>query len=366
MTISREFSPLLFDQLQTLLRKQYSHESVLLSGADPLPTVQVVPIGDPVLDALLSGQSDVGGIPRGMITEISGPNSAGKTTLAQEILSSFMRSFPKRGGAFVDAECATDINYLQVMEIPVKEKRFAFSRPNQGKEALHTIAQLAKTGMFSCIVLDSFAALDPPHSEKKDREIGDSQIGSVSKMAAEAFRELKPILAANDCALIIINQERIKMTAMGPRGIQTTGGEVIAYWSDLRLRITHGDKDSGERIIKVIKSKTQAIASSEATFYIQHGIGIDRTASLYNQLVEKNLLTVVGGGNHTIPFMDGTEFHKVKGKENLFDLLKQNSNFRSAACKALSIPDFSPRLSYHVKRPASQLTDPPLIINQEE
>jgi recombination protein RecA len=366
MTISRDFSPILFDNLQTLLRKQYSHESVLLSGLDPLPTVQVVPIGDPVLDALLAGDSNEGGIPRGMIVEISGPNAAGKTTLGQEILAAFMKRFPGRGGAFVDAECATDIRYLNVMEIPVKEKRFGFSRPNQGKEALHLIGQLAKTGMYSCIVLDSFAALDPPHSEKKDREIGDSQIGSVSKMAAEAFRELKPILAANDCTLIIINQERIKMTAMGPRGIQTTGGEVIQYWSDLRLRVTHGDKDAGERNIKVLKSKTQAIANTEASFYIKHGSGIDRTASLYNQLVEKNLINVAGGGNHTVPFMEGTPYYKVKGKETFFDALKEDIEFRQKACNALNIPFFNPRSSYHATKPTAPVEQPILIEQEEE
>lgn len=343
-----------FNVLQSGAASQYGHNRSLISGADGVPPVKVMPIGDPLLDNLFSGGMinpanglQAGGIMMNSITEIFGSYSSGKTTLALEWLAAFARAYPDRGIAFIDAEASLDIRYAAHLGVPVNDARFSYSLPEEGKEAMTIVKKLMQSGMYSCIVLDSVAALQPPVSDAKDRETGDNQIAAHAKMMAESIREIKYLPRAEECTLILLNQERINLTKMGAFGKKSTGGDAVAFFSDMRISINKISKESDEREVQVVKSKCQAVPWTSANIHVKHGLGIDRLESVISLGVAANFIQTGGAGWMTMNWANMPEeaSKKVQGREKLTELLYNNTVLRESLCSALGVQPFTPRLS---------------------
>lgn len=335
----KDFDINTFRAFQKAGQKAWKNEAAILTGLDEIPAVQVVPIGDPAFDKLLAGHSDVGGIIRGGIVEIAGQFSSGKTTLSLEYLARFMKEQPNRAVAFIDVEAAFDSEYAKHLGVDVDSERFIYSRPLSGQEAVSVAAKLIETGMFSCIVMDSWAALIPPRQAAKD-VIGDHSVGDHAKLSSDALRAITPLTKPNDCTFIILNQERIKMTPMGARGKQTTGGNAIAFYTDMRLSVNKVKKDSDDRSVVVVKAKSQALPWTECTISIKHGIGLDRLASVINLGITDKHIVTGGAGWMTLAFWEGK---RIQGMNKLCEFLREDNDARKALCDALGIPEFTPR-----------------------
>lgn len=330
-----------FQALQKASQKKYKNQASLLCGLEEIPAVEVVPINDPILDKLLAGNADYGGIIRGGIIEISGGFSSGKTTLALEWLAQFMNTIaPDRGVAFIDVEKAMDSAYARHLGVDVDSERFVYSRPEDGQEAVTLVRDLMRTGMFSCIVLDSWAALEAPRQADAET-IGNHGVGDLARLSGDALRAIKGAAASNDTTFIILNQERVNMTAMGARGKKTTGGNAMTFFPDMRLSVNKKKKDGDERIVQVIKSKCQAMPWTSASIWIKHNLGLDRMESLISMAIIHKMIVTGGAGWMTLSFIE--EDKKVQGRERLADYLITHDAERDLLCDLLNVDPFKPR-----------------------
>ncbi len=337
--MSNTFQAELFKSFQKAQQKKYKNPSSILTGLDEIPAVEVIPIGDPLVDRLLAGTSPEGGIIRAGIVEISGGFSSGKTTLSLEWMAKVMKMFPDRGAAFIDAEHAFDEQYARHIGVPTDSERFVYSSPKGGQEACTLVRDLANTGMFSMIIVDSWAALLPPRQENSET-IGNHSIGDLARLTSAALPAISAAAKHNDCTVIILNQERVNMTPMGARGKKTTGGNAMGFYSDMRLSINKVKKDSDDRVLQVTKAKSQALPWTETTITIKHGVGLDRLESLISLAIADGFITTGGAGWMTLHI---GEAKKVQGRANLCSLLVQDEDVRAALCKLINIPNFEPR-----------------------
>lgn len=334
-----KFQPELFTAFKKAQQKKYKNESSLLNGGDDIPSVQVIPIGDPIIDKLLAGQSPVGGIIRGGVNEISGGFSSGKTTLALEWLAQAMKLFPDRAVAFIDVEHSFDAQYAAHIGVDIEDPRFVFSAPKNGQEAVTLMRDLADTGMFSMIVVDSWAALIPPRQENAEL-LGQASIGDLARLGNDSLPQISTSAKHNDCTIIILNQERVNMTPMGARGKKTTGGNPIVFYTDMRLSVNKESKDGDERVISIVKAKSQALPWTEANITIKHGVGLDRLESLISLAIEQGHIVTGGAGWMTLNI---DKAQKVQGRDKLCKLLIENEETRNHLCKLMDVTPFVPR-----------------------
>lgn len=268
------------------LEKQYGKGSIMRLGDQPHVNIATISTGSLAIDNALG----IGGVPRGRIVEIFGPESSGKTTIAMHVVAEAQ----KMGGyaAFIDAEHAFDPKYARALGINTDE--LLMSQPDSGEQALEITETLIRSGALDVIIVDSVAALIP--KAELEGDMGDSHMGLQARLMSQALRKLTGIVSKTRTCLIFINQIRDKIGVMFGSPETTTGGRALKFYSSIRLDIRRigslkkGDEVIGNRtVIKVVKNK-MAPPFKKAEFNIMYGVGISRVAEVLDLAVEIDLI----------------------------------------------------------------------------
>ena len=272
------------------IEKMYGKGSIMRLGDQNKLQVDVIPTGSLSLDVALG----VGGLPRGRIVEIYGPESSGKTTLALHVAAEAQ----KKGGevAFVDAEHALDPTYARALGVNIDE--MLISQPDTGEQALEITEALVRSGAIDVIVVDSVAALVP--RAEIEGEMGDSFVGLQARLMSQALRKLAGAISKGNCAVIFINQLREKIGVMYGNPETTTGGRALKFYASVRIDIRrtetlkNGSTPVGNRVrAKVVKNKI-APPFKEAEFDIMYGEGISRVGEMLDMGLKFGLLQKSG------------------------------------------------------------------------
>jgi recombination protein RecA len=321
------------DLALTQIEKQFGKGSIMRLGSkEALVPVDVIPTGALSLDAALG----VGGVPRGRVVEVYGPEASGKTTIALHLVAEAQRL----GGmaAFVDAEHALDAKYAKRLGVDVDN--LLVSQPDYGEQALEIAEALVRSNAIDVIVIDSVAALVP--RAELEGEMGDSMPGLQARLMSQALRKLTAIVAKSKTCLVFINQIREKIGVMFGNPETTTGGRALKFYSSVRLDIRRiaaikdGDRVVGNRTrAKVVKNK-MAAPFREAEFDILYGEGISREGDLIDVAVGLNLIEKSGSW-----YSFGGE-RMGQGRENTRQFLRENADIskriETEVRKALNLP----------------------------
>lgn len=300
------------------IEKQFGKGSVIRLGAKDVVPVAVISTGSIALDAALG----VGGVPRGRVVEIFGPESSGKTTLALQIVAEAQRN--KGLCAFVDAEHALDPGYAKKLGVDVDN--LFVSQPDFGEQALEIAEALVRSGGMDVVVIDSVAALVP--KAELDGEMGDSHVGLQARLMSQALRKLTGIVFKSNTCLIFINQIREKIGVMYGNPETTTGGRALKFYSSVRIdvrriaAIKEGDKVVGNRTrAKLVKNKVAA-PFREAEFDILYGEGISKEGELLDMAADRDIVEKSGAWYAYKGERIG------QGRENARNFLKENPAVR--------------------------------------
>jgi recombination protein RecA len=308
------------------LKKEFGEGSIMTLETIPKVDVEVISTGSPSLDLALG----VGGLPRGRIIEIYGPESSGKTTLALSVASQVQ----KTGGrvAFIDTEHALDPDYAK--RIGVNVEKLVISQPDSGEDALNIVEKLIRSGLFDLIIVDSVAALVP--RAELEGEVGDQFIGLQARMMSQALRKLTGIISKTRTVLIFINQTRAMIGGTVPGQETTPGGKALKFYASVRIelkrvaQIKKGEEIIGNKIkAKIVKNKV-APPFKTAEFDIYYNEGISYEADLIN-LGER--LGVI----------------KKSGNSYFFEEIKLGSSFQSAREFLKQNPEISKKIFEKIK-----------------
>lgn len=299
------------------IEKQYGKGSIMrLGDSDVAKDIQVVSTGSLGLDIALG----VGGLPRGRIVEIYGPESSGKTTLTLQVIAEMQ----KLGGtaAFIDAEHALDPQYAQKIGVNVQE--LLISQPDNGEQALEITDMLVRSGSVDVVVVDSVAALTP--RAEIEGEMGEPQMGLQARLMSQALRKLTANIKRTNTMVIFINQIRMKIGVMFGNPETTTGGNALKFYASVRLDIRRtGSIKRGEEIVgnetrvKIVKNKV-APPFKQADFDILYGEGISRESEIIELGVLHKLIEKAGAWYS----YNGEKIGQ--GKDNVRDYLKERKN----------------------------------------
>ncbi|MBW2681463.1 MAG: recombinase RecA, partial [Deltaproteobacteria bacterium] len=309
----------------TQIERQFGKGSIMKLGSQAVLDVPVIPTGSLALDKALG----VGGLPRGRVCEIFGPESSGKTTLALHAVAEAQ----KQGGiaAFIDAEHALDISYARKLGINCDELLVA--QPDTGEQALEITDMLVRSGAIDIIVIDSVAALVP--RAEIEGEMGDHHMGLQARLMSQALRKLAAIISKTLTSVIFINQIRMKIGIVFGNPETTTGGNALKFYSSVRLdirrigTIKEGQEVVGNRTrVKVVKNKL-APPFREAEFDIMYGEGISRTGELLDIGVEEGIIDKSGAWYS----YDGERMGQ--GRNNVKEFFKVNPDISNAVSAKL-------------------------------
>ena len=299
------------------IEKQFGKGSIVRLGSrEALLPIAVIPTGSISFDLALG----VGGVPRGRVTEIFGPESSGKTTITLQIIAEAQRA----GGlaAFVDAEHALDPGYAKKLGVDVDN--LLVSQPDSGEQALEITEALVRSGAIDVLVVDSVAALVP--KAELDGEMGDSHMGLQARLMSQALRKLTGTVSKSRTALIFINQIREKIGVMFGNPETTTGGRALKFYSSVRIDIRRiaavkeGDTVVGSRTkVKIVKNKVAA-PFREAEFDILYGEGISREGDVLDLAATHNVVEKSGAWYS----FNGERIGQ--GRENTRGFLKENKD----------------------------------------
>jgi recombination protein RecA len=313
------------------IEKQFGKGSIMALGEARSEPISVIPTGSLGLDAALG----VGGLPRGRVVEVFGPESSGKTTLTLHAIAEAQR----QGGvaAFIDAEHALDVSYAQ--RLGVSTDHLLVSQPDTGEQALEIVETLVRSGAVDLIVVDSVAALTP--RAEIEGEMGDTHVGLQARLMSQALRKLTAVTARHQACVIFINQIRMKIGVMFGSPETTPGGTALKFYASVRLdirrtgQIKNGDVVVGSRArVKVVKNKV-APPFREAEFDILYGAGIGRATELIDLGVDRGLVEKSGawyavGGERIGQGRDRAAEHLLAHPE-LLDRLRRQTLLQASA-----------------------------------
>jgi len=301
------------------IEKQFGKGAVIRMGDTKVRNIEVISTGCLDLDMALG----VGGLPRGRVVEIYGPESSGKTTVALHVVAEAQ----KKGGvaAFIDAEHALDPIYAKKLGVDVDQ--LYVSQPDTGEQALEITEALVRSGAIDVVVIDSVAALVP--KQEIDGEMGDSHVGLQARLMSQALRKLTGIVNKTNCVCIFINQLREKVGVMYGNPETTPGGRALKFYSSVRIDIRRGDQlKDGPNVVgnrtkaKIVKNKV-APPFRVAEFDILYGEGISKEGSLLDNAI---LLDVIHKSGAWFSYGDS---RIGQGRENVRKYLKENPEFAS-------------------------------------
>jgi len=298
----------------TQIERQFGKGSIMRLGQRDVTGIAAISSGSIGVDAALG----VGGMPRGRIVEIFGPESSGKTTLSLHVIAEAQRL----GGlaAFIDAEHALDADYARRLGVDIDN--LLVSQPDSGEQALEISEMLVRSGAIDVIVIDSVAALVP--RAELEGEMGDSHVGLHARLMSQALRKLTGIVSKSKTCLVFINQIREKIGVMFGNPETTTGGRALKFYSSVRVeirrttQIKEGDEVTGSRAkVKVVKNKCAA-PFKQAEFDINYGEGISREGEIIDLGVELRLVDKSGS------WFSYGDMRLGQGRENAKQFLKDN------------------------------------------
>lgn len=311
------------------IEKQFGKGAIMQLGDNPILNIEAIPTGSLQLDRALG----VGGVPRGRIVEIYGPESSGKTTLTLHIVAEAQ----KKGGvcAFIDAEHALDPVYAKALGVDI-EKLF-ISQPDTAEQALEIVETLTRSGAVDIIVVDSVAALVP--KAEIEGNMGDSHMGLQARLMSQAMRKLAGSISKSKTTAIFINQLREKIGVMFGSPETTTGGRALKFYSSVRLDIRRietlktGTEMIGNRTrVKVVKNKV-APPFKQAEFDIMYGKGIDTLGEIVDIGVEENIINKAGS------WYSYGEHRLGQGKENSKTFLIENPEIKDEIISKIQNPE---------------------------
>jgi len=305
------------------IEKQFGKGSIMRLGSKERLDVEVIPTGALSLDVALG----VGGIPKGRIIEIYGPESSGKTTLAMHIIAEAQKK--GENVAFVDAEHAFDPTYGTAVGIDINEMYIA--QPDFGEQALEIVETLVRSAAFGVIVVDSVAALTP--RAEIEGEMGASHMGLQARLMSQALRKITAICSKTGTTVIFLNQLRMKIGVMFGNPETTTGGNALKFYASIRLDIRQREKvmKDGELIghvrkVKVVKNKL-APPFKEAEFMIKYPTGIDAESSIVDAAVQKGIIKRAGS------WFSYNDKQLAQGAEGTANVLKEDNKLRKEIVK---------------------------------
>ena len=303
----------------TQIERQFGKGSIMRLGAKEFAAVSAISSGSIGVDAALG----VGGVPRGRIIEIFGPESSGKTTLSLHIIAEAQRV----GGlaAFIDAEHALDAEYAKKLGVDIDN--LLVSQPDSGEQALEIAEMLVRSGAIDVIVIDSVAALVP--RAELEGEMGDMQMGLQARLMSQALRKLTGIVSKSRTCLVFINQIREKIGVMFGNPETTSGGRALKFYSSVRIdirrttQIKEGEEVVGSRVkVKIVKNKCAA-PFRQAEFDVAYGEGISKTGELIDIGLENRIIEKSGS------WFSYGDVRIGQGRENAKAFLLENTDLAS-------------------------------------